>query len=185
MWSNLKDDPEYWVNGCPQVFQNLTARCLGWQTVESLQEHLKSCWEAGSLHKCWVFLFAKAAWWEAEEKRTAGLYKPATQAITCSPQPSIHWPEMSFLIFSLSPFIHLFFSNSPFRQDAKQCAQTQLHLSANDTNTRGHAKSAGLRLQPRSWPPSLVAVFLQHWLPGDQFWLSCQSDKHDGETDGI
>lgn len=76
---------------------------------ESLQEHLKSCWEAGSLHKCWVFLFAKAAWWEAEETRTAGLYKPATQAITCSPQPSIHWPEMSFLIFSLSPFIHLFF----------------------------------------------------------------------------
>lgn len=115
MWSNLKDDTEYWVNGCAQVFQNLTARCLGWQTVESLQEHLKSCWEAGSLHNCWVFfLFAKAAWWEALETRTAGLYKPATQAIACSP-PGQAFTDLKCLSwFSLSVLLFIYFSQQSF-----------------------------------------------------------------------
>lgn len=81
--------------------------------------------------------------------------------------------------------MHLLFPPTPFRQDAKRCAPTQLHLSPNGPNTGGHAKSAGLRLQPGSGPPSLAAVFLQHGLPGDPFRLSCQSDQPDGESRGV
>lgn len=76
----------------------------------------------------------------------------------------------------LTPNVFFSFFFNPFSQNGEQCAQTQLHLQADCAYTRGHAKSAGLRLQQGSSPSGLVAGVLQHGLPGDQVWLGRPAD---------
>lgn len=121
MWSNLKDDTEHWVNGCSQVFHNLTARCLGWQTVESLQEHLKACWEAGSLHNCFFFFVVDLLKLHGEN-----LKKRVLQVcINLPPKPSHVRPGQAFTDlkclswFSLSVLLFIYFFQQSFQTRCK------------------------------------------------------------------